>query len=60
MNDVTITAVKLRRLLNMVPDNTPVYIVLDNNENGFIDNVILESDEDDKFIKFKVRIDYHI
>lgn len=54
----TITALELRKLLNMVPDNTPVYIVGEDNENGLVNNVIIESDYDDKFRKFKVRIDY--
>lgn len=60
MANLTITAYKLRRLLAMVPDNTPVYIVGENNENGLVNNVILESDYDDKFVKFKVRIDYEV
>ena len=56
----TITAVKLRRLLNMVPDNTPVYIVGENNENGIISDVALHSDEEKSFNRFEVRIDYVI
>lgn len=56
----TITAVKLRRLLNMVPDNTPVYIVDDNNENGIISDVSLHSEEEKSFNRFEVRIDYVI
>ena len=56
----TITAVKLRRLLNMVPDNTPVYIVGEHNENGIICDVVLHSDEEKSFNRFEVRIDYVI
>lgn len=40
---ITISAIKLRRLLNMVPDNTPVYIVGNNNEHK-------------NFTQFEVRI----
>lgn len=32
----TITAIDLRQLLCMVPDNTPVYIVGEHNENGIV------------------------
>lgn len=56
----TITAVKLRRLLNMVPDNTPVYIVGNNNENGIVCDVALHSEEEKGFSRFEVRIDYVI
>lgn len=54
----TITAVKLKRLLNLVPDNTPIYIVGENNENGVITTVDLRSEEDNTFNRFEVRIDY--
>lgn len=56
----TISAVKLRRLLNMVPDNTPVYIVGEHNENGIICDVALHSDDEKQFNRFEVRIDYVI
>lgn len=56
----TITAVKLRRLLNMVPDNTPVYIVGEHNENGIISTVDLRSEEENSFNPCEVRIDYVI
>ena len=56
----TITAVKLRRLLSMVPDNTPVYIVDVDNENGIICDVALHSDNENGFNRFEVRIDYSV
>lgn len=56
----TITAVKLIRLLNMVPANTPVYIVGENNENGIVCDVALHCDEEKQFNRFEVRIDYVI
>ena len=54
----TITAVKLKKLLNMVPDNTPVYIVGENDEDGIICDVSLHSDEEKEFNRFEIRIDY--
>lgn len=57
---VTISAAKLRRLLNMVPDNTPVYIVGEHNENGFVSDVALHCDDEKGFNCFSVRIDYVI
>ena len=54
---ITISAIKLRRLLNMVPDNTPVYIVGNNNENKLVNKVSIESTEDKNFTRFEVHID---
>lgn len=53
---ITISAIKLRRLLNMVPDNTPVYIVGNNNENKLVNKVSIESTEHKNFTQFKVCI----
>ena len=56
----TITAIELRQLLCMVPDNTPVYIVGEHNENGIVCDVALHSDGENLFEKFEIRIDYII
>lgn len=53
---ITISAIKLRRLLNMVPDNTPVYIVGNNNDNKLVNKVSIESTEHKNFTQFEVRI----
>lgn len=53
---ITISAIKLRRLLNMVPDNTPVYIVGNNNENKLVNKVSIESTVHKNFTQFEVRI----
>lgn len=53
---ITISAIKLRRLLNMVPDNTPVYIVGNNNENKLVNKVSIESTEHKNFTQFEVHI----
>lgn len=53
---ITISAIKLRRLLNMVPDNTPVYIVGNNNENKLVNKVSIESTKHKNFTQFEVRI----
>lgn len=55
---VTISAIKLRRLLAMVPDNTPVYVVGGAGENGIITNVSLESSDEKNFNGFEARIEY--
>lgn len=56
----TITAGKLIDKLRMVPSNTPVFIIGNNGENGLINNVSIESDNETNFNKFEVRIDYEI
>ena len=54
----TITAVKLKRLLNLVPDNTPIYIVGTANENGLVSDVAICSDAEKGFTRFEIRIDW--
>ena len=56
----TITAIKLRRLLNMVPDNTSIYVVGEHGENCTICDVSLHTDDEKQFNKFEIRIDYII
>jgi hypothetical protein len=53
----TITAGKLRKLLDLAPDNTPIY-VLDEHGDGLICDVALHSEEENQFNKFTIRIDY--
>ena len=54
----TITAGWLKCLLGMVPDDSPVYIVGENNENGIICDVALHTERISLFESFQVRIDY--
>lgn len=57
---MTITAKKLRDFLNMVPDNTPIYVISNDNEDGIIDTVSIDSVEDDNYKTFSIRLDYHV
>lgn len=57
---MTISVKKLRDFLNMVPDNTPVYVVSSDNEDGIIDKVSIDSVEDDNYKSFVIRLDYHV
>lgn len=56
----TITALRLRQILNMVPDNTPIYVVGESGGNKCINNVTFEIDKDTNYRKFIVKIDYEL
>lgn len=56
----SITAKKLREFLNIVPDNTPVYIVGMNDEDGIIDKVSIDSVYENDFKSFVIRLDYRV
>ena len=53
----TITVGKLKELLDMVPDDSPVYIH-DDYGTGIIGDVSLHCDGENQFAKFTVKIDY--
>lgn len=57
---ITITAGRLSKLLDKVPDETPIYVIGDNNENGIVNNVTIECLSDTDFQTYQVRIDYEL